>query len=76
MSKEPIQLGHSVERHEHHDSSHHHSSPSEDDLLTTRRENREFGADELNPVEQILVIILASGMIIGFLAIVLFVIFR
>ena len=69
MSKEPIQLGHSVERHSHHDSSHHHNNSPENELHATQRINKQFGPDSLSRIEQILLAIFVSGMILMFLTI-------
>lgn len=76
MSKEPIQLGHSVERHSHHHASDHQHGSSKDESRSAQRTDRQFGTDSLSVAEQVFGILFVSIMFIGFISLIIFAIFR
>jgi len=71
MSKEPIDLGLSVERHVHHEESDHSHDSPEDQLSNTRRDDRQFGTESLSQIEQILMVLFVGAIFVIFLTIII-----
>lgn len=70
MSKEPIDLGLSVEQHVHHNESDHSQGSNINQVSKSRSEDRQFGTDSLSQTEQLLAVVFVGGMLIVFLVIV------
>ena len=71
MSKEPIELGLSVEKHVHHSDSNHSHGSNDDEISATRWEDRQFGTDSLSQAEQILAVLFVGGVIVVFVIIII-----
>ena len=76
MSKEPIDLAHSVERHAHHGAADHDHGPPEDEERPDRRIDNKFDSESLSNIELFLAVLFGGGMLIGFISLIVYMIFR